>query len=88
MEPLTRIYYFPINGKGEETGEAIPIELDARGVADLSKLPADMKDLLEDGFPRRIGIGMIHPWNGSAFLERLLEATNGYMRFRSTPDPV
>jgi hypothetical protein len=84
MEPLSRVYYFPIDGEGNEIGEPIPIELDARGVADLSKLPPEVQRVLRTGFPKRLGLGMVKPWDGSLFLERLLEATNGYMRFRSS----
>lgn len=89
MPSLTRIYHFPISAQGEEVSDPIEISLGADGVADLSKLPQDVRDTLEQfGAPDELHQDRVFPKDGEQFLEGLLRMTNGYYRFRTTPERV
>ncbi len=82
---MDTVYYFPIDGAGNETGEAIPVSLKADGSVDLSHLPSDMVRTYEVmGIPDEMHLGRLYPRNGEAFLQALLRMTNGYVRFRSS----
>ena len=82
------IYYFPIDGNGEETGEAIPVTV-KNGTSDLSKLPKDLAETFEAfGAPDMLHQGRIYPKDGEVFLDALLRMTNGYLRFRSDGSSV
>ena len=81
----TSIYYFPIDATGKETGEAIPVTLDANGVADISKLPPDIQDVALTSAQDITHTMALGPKDGARFLNALLRMTNGYIRFRSEP---
>lgn len=85
MDASTRIYYFPIDAMGKETGDAIPVELDANGVADISKLPADVQDVVLTSASDVTGTKLLSPQDGARFLNALIRMTNGYIRFRNEP---
>lgn len=79
------VYYFPVLDDGSE-GEPLVVKLGAGGEADLSALPEDVRKHLAYGVPDRLHQGEILPAEGAAFLEALLRETDGYMRFRTTPE--
>jgi len=84
MNDLQQVYYFPVDGKGNEIGEPIKIALTADGLADVSGLPEEMKKTYEAwGVPDELHSGRIFPKQGKLFLAALLRMTNGYVRFRS-----
>ncbi len=84
---MKTMYYFPIDGDGNEIGEPIPVTLAADGSADLSRLPTELRKALEAfGVPDALHRDAIFPKDGERFLERLIEESNGYRRFRSTPE--
>lgn len=84
---MKTIYYFPIDGDGNEIGDLIPVMLSANGTADLSRLPAELRSTLESfGVPDALHRNAVFPKDGERFLERLIEESNGYRRFRSTPE--
>lgn len=83
-QPLTRIYYIVLDGNGKEIG-TIPIALDDQGHADLSGLPAKLREKLQRFGASSTGCGGgIFPENGSLFLEELLRATTPHRRFKIT----
>lgn len=85
---LSTIYHFPIDGQGNETGEALPITLNADGAADVSKLPIDLRETLESfGTPDELRTDRLFPSDGERFLNSLLANTSGYRRFRTNPNP-
>ena len=87
MQPLTQIYYFPIDREGQETGIALPVQLKSDGSADISQLPSDMQQTLNTfGAPNDLR-SIVFPRDGKRFLEALLHQTNGYRRFRQTSTP-
>jgi hypothetical protein len=87
MQPLTQIYYFPIDREGRETGIALPIQLKPNGSADISQLPSDLQNTLNAfGVPNNLR-SIVFPRDGKRFLEALLHQTNGYRRFRQTSTP-
>lgn len=87
MSSIQKIFYFPVNAKGEEFGESIPVEIQADGSADVSKLPEELRGTLEKlGTPDALHQGAVFPKDGEQFLNALLRNTNGYMRFRSHAD--
>lgn len=82
MDPVTQVYYFPVNADGTETGESILVDLNADGSANLSRLPEKIRSTLEMGLPNRLRTAALEPADGKKFLEALLRSTNGYFRFR------
>jgi hypothetical protein len=84
MEPLSRVYYVPVDGDGNEVGEPLEIHLTSNGSADLSQLPKDLQDMLAAGVPDELHQGVILPSSGPRFLAALLQNANGYLRFRSS----
>jgi hypothetical protein len=85
MEILKRVYFFPQNPDGSETGEAIPVELKPDGNVDLSKLPEDMRSFLEScALPDEVHEGFLSPKDGKRYLMTLLRSSNQTMHFRST----
>lgn len=84
MDPVTQVYYFPVNADGSETGEAILVDLNPDGSANLARLPAEVRTRLELGVPNELRLGTVTPQNGQAFLLALLQSTNGYTRFRAS----
>lgn len=87
MDSLKRIYHFPINEKGEEIGEPIPVVLQADGSADISLMPENLrKHYLNFGVPDELHQSAIFPTDGERFMKALLREVNGYRRFRLTPD--
>jgi hypothetical protein len=86
MAGLERVYFFPQKPDGEETGDAIPIELTPEQTADLSKLPEDSRRFLSTcGLPDEMHQGFVRPEEGERYLRALLRSTNPLMRFRSSP---
>jgi hypothetical protein len=84
-DPMKKIYHFPVNEAFEETGEALPVTIDANGSADLSALPDKLRDFLTIfGSPDALHRGRLTPEDGEAFLQSLLENATGYWRFRSS----
>jgi len=84
METLEHVYYFPIDGQGNEVGEPVKIGLNADGSADLSGLPKEMRETYEAwGVPDELHNNRIFLKQGEQFLMALLRMTNGYVRFRS-----
>lgn len=78
----TCIYYIPIDTRGKPTGQPVKISLRPDGVADLSGLPEKLRSsLTKFGIPDSFGIQHLKPEHGGAFLNRLLQHSNGYMRF-------
>lgn len=88
MDPaITRVYYFPVDAKGNETGEPVEIALAADGTADVSKLPPAVRSRLETvGVRDELGMGTLLPKDGSRFLAGLLRSATGYTRFRTSPE--
>jgi len=84
-----RIYYFPTDDSGNEVGSPVTVELKADGTADLSGLPPKLREHLEVfGVADELHQGRLFARDGESFLEALLEATDFYWRFRSTPEPL
>jgi hypothetical protein len=81
---MDTVYYFPLDGHGEETGEAVPVTIATDGSVDLSRLPAWLGQTYS-----QVGVHVpgqasrVFPRDGEAFLHGLLATTNGYVRFRS-----
>lgn len=84
MEPLSRVYYVPVDGDGNEVGEPLEVGLAANGSADLSHLPKDLQEALSIGVPDELHQGVVLPSSGPRFLAALLQNANGYLRFRSS----
>lgn len=83
----TVVYYFPINGMHEETGDVFPVRLKPDGSADLSQLPDEIRKAIEScGVPSELRTHKLYPKDGGAFLHALLLNANGYRRFRSSPE--
>lgn len=83
---MKRIYYFPINERGEEL-EAIPIDLSDEGAVDLSALPKAVRDGLERfGVKDVLRPDPLFPKDGAAFLRTLLRSAGAYARFRQTSE--
>ncbi|MBU1034845.1 hypothetical protein KKD42_03550, partial [Patescibacteria group bacterium] len=81
MDSIKKIYHFPINERGEEIGEPIPVVLRADGSADISLLPSNLKKHLTDfGVRDELHRGSIFPADGERFLRALLREANGYRR--------
>ena len=82
------VYFFPLDAELNESGESIPVSLRSDGTADISKLPQDVQDRLTTfGLPDPTHATMLHPKDGEAFLEALIDASNLYWRFRERPEP-
>ncbi|MFZ2803868.1 MAG: hypothetical protein WA001_01460 [Patescibacteria group bacterium] len=80
-----KIYYFPMDADGNETGKAILIDLNQDGSANVSRLPEELRERLETfGVPDALHQTLLLPKDGSRFLDALLRTANGYTRFRST----
>lgn len=90
MDPaITRIYFFPVDAEGNETGEPVEVPLAADGSADVSRLPPAVRARLETvGVRDELGTGTLLPKDGARFLKALLRSANGYTRFRTTPERV
>ena len=89
MEPLKRVYFFPTNDDGDETGEAIPVELKADGKVDLSKLPEKERTYLEScNLPNEMHTGFVSYWEGERYLKALLNTPSQTMHFRRNPTPA
>ncbi len=85
-DPIDMVYFFRVNGSGEEVGEPIRIGLLPDGKADLSLIPSGLRETWEaDGVMDRMGL-VTKPEDGIAFLQALLDRSNPYERFRSTPE--
>ncbi|MBP9869485.1 hypothetical protein KBC59_02930 [Patescibacteria group bacterium] len=85
MNPVTQVYYFPVDHEGNEVGEPLAIGLNTDGTADLTKLPeAVIRDLTTSGVSDELKMGRVFPKDGARFLKALLHTSNGYRRFRST----
>lgn len=85
MDPLTQLYYVPIDNDGNEKGAPILVSLNPDGSADLSRLPADLQSTLTTfGTPNELRTKTMMPKDGSAFLEALFETQGPYRRFRKT----
>lgn len=81
---INQVYFFPLDGQGKETGEALPVTLNEQGEADLSRLPADIRETLEFfGVQDRTHTFSLFPKDGGRFLEALLHSGNPYFRFRT-----
>ena len=88
MEPLTVIYYFPIDAHGNEVGEPIPVDINPDGSANLSRLPKEVREHFE-------GFGITNTWGkrilptqGTSFLHTLLYEADPYIRFRKEPNQI
>lgn len=79
------VYYFPIDANGLEVGEPVRVDLNPDGSANLSRLPLTMRSHLEKFGVRNALLNRVTPKDGEAFLQSLLEMTNGYVRFRASP---
>jgi hypothetical protein len=76
------IYYFPIDGEGNEQ-EPLAIVLSEDGKVDLSMLPKAMAELLAvAGIPGPGHLGQVYPTAGPIFLEALIAWAHPYARFR------
>lgn len=83
---VSKIYYFPIDGQGEEIASSIPVVLKKNGDADISALPKAERECFEFfGVPDELGERNLFPKDGPLFLEALLIFSNAYCRFRSNP---
>lgn len=85
MSRTFTVYYFPIDASGVEVGDPILIDLNPDGSANLSRLPPAIRSHLETFGVRNALLNRLTAKDGEAFLRSLLEATNGYIRFRSSP---
>lgn len=88
MDPVTQVYYFPVNADGAETGEAILVDLNTDGSANLSRLPESVRSHLSFGLPDEMHQSVYNPKDGQKFLLALLRKTNGYSRFRTSNEHV
>lgn len=85
-EAVSKIYYFSINGQGEELSPPIPVSLNKNGSADISALPKAERECFEFfGVPDELGEKTLFPKDGSLFLEAMLAFSSSYCRFRSNP---
>jgi|GEM_PF-1332699 len=84
-ERLTVVYWITIDDAGNETG-SYAITLRPDGQADLSQLPADIKDTLETfGSYDKLSNRLLFPKDGEFFLKTLLANSNAYQRVRHQP---
>jgi hypothetical protein len=80
------VYYFPINGNHDETGDVYPVRLKEDGTADLSELPDDIRSSLKSfGIRNELRTRDLFPKDGKLFLQALIASANGYRRFRLSP---
>jgi|GEM_PF-3934394 len=87
MDLPDKIYYFPVDANNKETGEAILVDLNANGSANLSRLPETLRHTLEsEGVSDTLRLQPIMPSAGKQFLMALLRRTNPYFRFRTSPN--
>lgn len=87
MDPIERIYFFPVDANGNEVGEPILVDVAADGSANLERLPAHLRSHLEAaGVPDEMHRGQIFSKDGAHFLAGLLRSANPYRRFRSHPE--
>ena len=85
---MDKVFYFKLAEDFTEVGEPVPIVL-RDGKADLSGLPEDVRGHLEAfGCPDLLHRDSLYPEDGESFLYGLLRMTNGYWRFRETPEPL
>jgi len=83
MKDIQKVYYFPIDAKGNEIEDPIRIGLKEDGSADLSGLPDAMRETLERmGTPDASHSGEYYPKDGVLFLRALVTLQNPYARFR------
>ena len=86
QEKLEKIFFFVLDENGRET-KAIEIALDENGVADISQLPNNTRQHLEDfGIINIIRTQVHHPNDGELFLQALLDAGDQKWHFRLTPE--
>lgn len=83
------VFMFRVDGEGVEIGEPLPITLLPGGSADLSHVsPAQRETWEKIGVCPPGGMDFVKPKNGRAFLQALLQSTNGYHRFRRSSERV
>lgn len=86
MQPISRIFYIPIDGAGEELQDSRVIDLNPDGSANLQNLPAAMQETYRVlGVIDELHLGKIFPKEGERFLHALLASSTPYTRFRLDP---
>ena len=86
---LNAVYLFRVDGNGNEVGSPIHIGLCADGSADLALIPSALRETwLVNGVSTSRGLEVVMPKDGERFLSALLQSTNGYRRFRTSPKKI
>jgi hypothetical protein len=86
MQPISRIYYIPIDGAGEELQDTCLVDLNSDGSANLEHLPLSMQQTYRAlGVIDELHLGRVFPKEGAHFLHALLASSTPYTRFRLDP---